>query len=454
MQNNDMIEKIQPQSLESERAVLGACMLDNIAIKKAIELIKPQDFYAPNNALIFEHIINLDKKHQQVDLITLFDSLTNSDNLDDIGGYSYLMDLANNLPSSSNIDSYCSIVKEKSLRRKLISTCNELIKDAYSSLDSIDIIFEKSQSMILELSNQTNSQDMIHISEFINNEIEATIEAKEKGLQKPKDAISTGLTGLDEMLGGGLFGGNLFMIAARPAMGKSAKVSNIAINIAKNGYSVGFFSLEMPGSQIVQRMISSESSIDLYETKTRLVKRINFENYLNKADELSKLKIYISDKGELDINILRNKIRKLKVKCEKKDINGNLCPLGAVIVDYLQIMDSNIDDANKSLGKITKALKRLALELNLPIILLSQLSRNVESRQNKRPLLSDLRDSGAIEQDADVVMFIYRDEYYNPDTTKDLRIAEMIIAKHRSGPTGTVKEFFEGEYSRFTSLES
>lgn len=453
MQNKDILEKIQPQSLDSERAILASCMLDSTALKKAIELIKPSDFYAPNNGLIFEHIINLDKKNQQVDLITLLDSLTNSENLDDIGGYSYLIDLTNNLPSTANIESYCSIIKEKSLRRKLISTCNQIISDAYSNTETIDIIFDKSQSMILELSNQTNQQDMIHISEFINSEIESTIEAKEKGLQKPKDAVSTGLSGLDEALGGGFFGGSLIMIAARPAMGKSAKVTNLAVNIAKNGYSVGFFSLEMPGSQISQRMISSEADIDIFETKTRLVKSINFEKYLNKADELSKLPIYISDKCELNENILKNKIRKLKVKCDRKDINGDKKPLGVIIVDYLQIMDSNSDDINKSLGQITKSLKRLALELNIPIILLSQLNRNLESRQNKRPMLSDLRDSGSLEQDSDIVIFIYRDEYYNPETTKDLRIAEMIIAKHRNGPTGTIKEFFEGEYSRFTSLE-
>ncbi len=452
MKNPDILEKIQPQSIDSERAILGSCMLDRGALKKSIELIKPHDFYAPNNALIFEHIINLDKKNQQVDLITLLDSLTNSDNLDDIGGYSYLIDLSNTLPSTSNIESYCFIVKEKSLRRKLISICNELIKDAYSSLDSIDVIFDKSQSMILELSNQATSQDMVHISEFVNNEIEKAIETKDRGLDKPQEAISTGLSGLDEILGGGFFGGSLILIGARPAMGKSAKVTNLAVNIAKNGYSVGFFSLEMPGSQIAQRIISSESDIDMYETKTRLIKKSNFEKYLTKSDEISKLPIFISDSGELDSNILKNKIRKLKVKCDKKDINGNKKPLGTIIVDYLQIMDYDEEKARIELAKITKSLKRLALELNIPIIVLSQLNRDLEKRQNKRPLLSDLKDSGAIEQDSDIVLFIYRDEYYNPDTA-DSRIAEVIVAKQRSGPTGTVKEFFEGEYSRFTSLE-
>lgn len=401
--------------------------------------------------MIFQHIIKIESKHQPIDLITLSDSLNNSDNLEDIGGYQYLMDLSD-VPTTANIESYCKIIKEKSLRRKLINICSDIIKDSYENIEDINILLDKSQTMILELSNQNNSKDMIHISEFINKEIELTLEAKEKGLEKPQDAISTGLSGLDEMLGGGLFGGSLFLIAARPAMGKSAKVTNLAVNIAKNGYSVGFFSLEMPGAQISQRIISSESDIDLYQTKTRLISNSNFEKYLNKSDDIAKLPIFISDFGDLDANILKNKIRKLKVKCDKKDINGNKNPLGVIIVDYLQIMDYDERNAVIELGKITKALKRLALELNIPIIVLSQLNRDLESRQNKRPILSDLRSSGAIEQDSDIVMFIYRDDYYNPDS-KDSRIAEMIFAKHRNGPTGTVKEFFEGEYSRFTSLE-
>jgi len=446
-----MLEKITPQNIEAERSILGSCMLDKMAVKKAIELIKYDDFYIPAHGLIFQHIIKIESKHQPIDLITLSDSLNNSDNLEDIGGYQYLMDLSD-VPTTANIESYCKIIKEKSLRRKLINICSDIIKDSYENIEDINILLDKSQTMILELSNQNNSKDMIHISEFINKEIELTLEAKEKGLEKPQDAISTGLSGLDEMLGGGLFGGSLFLIAARPAMGKSAKVTNLAVNIAKNGYSVGFFSLEMPGAQISQRIISSESDIDLYQTKTRLISNSNFEKYLNKSDDIAKLPIFISDFGDLDANILKNKIRKLKVKCDKKDINGNKNPLGVIIVDYLQIMDYDERNAVIELGKITKALKRLALELNIPIIVLSQLNRDLESRQNKRPILSDLRSSGAIEQDSDIVMFIYRDDYYNPDS-KDSRIAEMIFAKHRNGPTGTVKEFFEGEYSRFTSLE-
>lgn len=446
-----MIEKITPQNIEAERSILGSCMLDKMAVKKAIELIKYDDFYIPAHGLIFQHIIKIESKHQPIDLITLSDSLNNSDNLEDIGGYQYLMDLSD-VPTTANIESYCKIIKEKSLRRKLINICSDIIKDSYENIEDINILLDKSQTMILELSNQNNSKDMIHISEFINKEIELTLEAKEKGLEKPQDAISTGLSGLDEMLGGGLFGGSLFLIAARPSMGKSAKVTNLAVNIAKNGYSVGFFSLEMPGAQISQRIISSESDIDLYQTKTRLISNSNFEKYLNKSDDIAKLPIFISDVGELDANILKNKIRKLKVKCDKKDINGNKNPLGVIIVDYLQIMDYDERNAVIELGKITKALKRLALELNIPIIVLSQLNRDLESRRNKRPILSDLRSSGAIEQDSDIVMFIYRDDYYNPDS-KDSRIAEMIFAKHRNGPTGTVKEFFEGEYSRFTSLE-
>ena len=446
-----MLEKITPQNIEAERSILGSCMLDKMAVKKAIELIKYDDFYIPVHGLIFQHIIKIESKHQPIDLITLSDSLNNSDNLEDIGGYQYLMGLSD-VPTTANIESYCKIIKEKSLRRKLINICSDIIKDSYENIEDINILLDKSQTMILELSNQNNSKDMIHISEFINKEIELTLEAKEKGLEKPQDAISTGLSGLDEMLGGGLFGGSLFLIAARPAMGKSAKVTNLAVNIAKNGYSVGFFSLEMPGAQISQRIISSESDIDLYQTKTRLISNSNFEKYLNKSDDIAKLPIFISDFGDLDANILKNKIRKLKVKCDKKDINGNKNPLGVIIVDYLQIMDYDERNAVIELGKITKALKRLALELNIPIIVLSQLNRDLESRQNKRPILSDLRSSGAIEQDSVIVMFIYRDDYYNPDS-KDSRIAEMIFAKHRNGPTGTVKEFFEGEYSRFTSLE-
>ena len=297
-----MLEKITPQNIEAERSILGSCMLDKMAVKKAIELIKYDDFYIPAHGLIFQHIIKIESKHQPIDLITLSDSLNNSDNLEDIGGYQYLMDLSD-VPTTANIESYCKIIKEKSLRRKLINICSDIIKDSYENIEDINILLDKSQTMILELSNQNNSKDMIHISEFINKEIELTLEAKEKGLEKPQDAISTGLSGLDEMLGGGLFGGSLFLIAARPAMGKSAKVTNLAVNIAKNGYSVGFFSLEMPGAQISQRIISSESDIDLYQTKTRLISNSNFEKYLNKSDDIAKLPIFISDFGDLDANI-------------------------------------------------------------------------------------------------------------------------------------------------------
>jgi replicative DNA helicase len=446
------IDKVQPQNIEAERAVLGACLLDKLSLKKSIELLKPSDFYLPNHAVIFDSMISIDKKNYPIDLITIVEVLTHLELLDDVGGYGYIMDLADAVTTTKNIESHCQIVKEKALRRDLIKACNQIMQDAYSSSDTIENIFDKSQSMILDLSTKNNSQDMIHISEFVESEIKLAIETKEQGLEKPKDAISTGLSGLDEILGGGLFGGSLFLIAARPAMGKSAKVTNLAVNIAKRGYSVGFFSLEMPGHQIVQRIISSESNIDLYQTKTRLIQDSNFKKYLSKSDDISNLPIYLSDKGELDANILKSKIRKLKVKCDKKNVDGVENKLGLIIVDYLQIMDYDEKNAVVELGKITKALKRLALELNIPILVLSQLNRDLEARQNKRPVLSDIRSSGSIEQDCDIVMFIYRDEYYHPDT-KDLNIAEMIIAKHRNGPTGTVKEFFEGEYSRFTSLE-
>lgn len=448
----DKSERVTPASKDAEMSILAASMLDKTALTAMIEKLTVSDFYYDDHILIFEVIKELVRVNSPIDYITVATGLENKGNIDNTLDYRYLMDIIDILPSSANYEEYISIIKDKSIKRELLKSC-EKIKSLVYSNNKIDKILDDSQNIILEVNKMSLSDSMSHISEVIDKEIEITYEMREKGLKLNPEIIQTGLSGLDEALNGGLNPSDLVLIAARPAMGKSAKIINIARGVAGKGSSVGIFSLEMPNSQIAQRLISAESEISLPSVKNRILNDVEYDKYMINTDKLSKLPIYLDDKVNIDINTLKTKIRKLKKRCDKPDITGKIQPLKVVMVDYLQIMDFDDSNIRIELGKITKGLKQLAKELNINVIALSQLSRDVEKRPNKRPQLSDLRESGNLEQDCDICIFLYRDEYYNPTTTTKSRIAELIIAKHRNGATGTIEEYFDGEYSKFTSLE-
>ena len=447
----NLIEKVTPQNIDAERSVLGSCLLDKNAVIKALEILGFLDFYVPNHQVIFKVIKDLYNKNQPIDLITVSNFLRNENYLADIGGYSYLIDLSESVPTTANIEFYCNIVKEKSSRRQLINAASEITNLAYFSTEKIEDIFDKSQAFILGIGSVGSSDDMKHISELIHQEMELTMDAKENGITNDVNLISTGIGDLDRALDGGLNPSDLIIIAARPGIGKSALTTNIAVNVAKTGRSAGIINLEMPNKQTVQRIIAADTEIALGYIKARALNDIDFDTYLKQSAKLAEIPLYLDDKVGVDINVIKTKARKLKSKCARKKEDGTSNDLGVLVVDYLQLIDMDSDNEVRELMKISKELKKLAKELNITIILLCQLNRELEKRQNKRPQLSDLKGAG-VEADADIVISIYRDEIYNPDTD-DTRIAELNILKYRNGQTGMFKVYFDGKFSKFSSLE-
>lgn len=439
-----MTNNIPPQSIDSERAVLGAAMLDISATKKAVEILKPDHFYVPNHQVIFQFIQKIHNKGLPVDLVTISEELRSLNLLDDLGGQIYLMNLLESVPTTANTEQYANIVKGKFVRREIIRTAEEVKTLAYQGdLDTAEVL-DQTEQKLSKLNDLNYAGELVHISQFLDNEWEAASEAKEKGYLNDPDLVSTGMADIDHKMSGGLNPSDLVIIAARPGIGKTSFCLNIAANIAKKySYAVPIFSFEMSGKQLSQRLISSEAEINLYHIKTRIMTDSMFSNYSEHIANLRNLPIYIGEKTTTSIHEMKAQCRKLKSKYKK---------IGAIIIDYLQIMDLEDENEAVAIGKITKAAKRMAKDLNVPVILLSQLNRMVEQRANKRPHLSDLKSSGSIEADADIVMFIYRDEYYNPGTDKT-RIAEIDFAKNRNGETGPVEVYFDGAFTKFSGLE-
>jgi replicative DNA helicase len=436
------ILKIPPNNLEAEQSVIGAMLLDKNAISGASEILRGEDFYKEAHRHIFETMLELYDKDEPIDLVTLVDSLRMKGILEAIGGVTYLSNLAASVPTTSNVKYYARIVEEKSTLRKLIKASSELMDKCYSASEEVPSILDKAEKDIFDISQKVIVHDFEPMSRLIERGF-----AEIERLYKNKGAITgipTGFSELDSKTSG-FQRGDMVLVAARPSMGKTAFAINIAQHAAiKNGSSVAVFSLEMSKDQLAQRMLCSEANIDMLKLRTGNLEEDDWVKLARCAGPLSSAKIFVDDTPGISVHEMRSKCRRLKIE------HG----LDLVVVDYLQLMQgsSRTENRQQEVSEISRSLKAIAKEMNTPVIALSQLSRAPEARTDHRPMLSDLRESGSIEQDADVVCFLYRDEYYNKESEKK-NIAEVIISKQRNGPTGTVELAFIGKYTKFASLD-
>ena len=436
--------KIPPNDVEAEQAVIGSMLTDRDAVISAIEVLKEEDFYREDNKTIYEAILNLYNRSEPIDIITLKAELTSMGMFDKIGGLEYIVGLPEKVPTTANVEKYISIVKEKSELRRLIKAANEIIEQGYDPTENIDDIMNSAEKKIFNIMQDKDQKSYTPIKDVL---IDAFTELEQLYNQKQHiTGVPTGFIDLDYKTAG-LHNSDLILIAARPAMGKSAFALNIATNAAlKAKVPAVIFSLEMSKEQMVNRILCSEAMVDSNKVRTG---KIDDDDWIKLADtmgDLSEAPIYIDDTPGISINEIRAKCRKLKL--EKN--------IGLVVIDYLQLVQGSSKRAQGSreqeISEISRSLKILAKEINVPVIALSQLSRAPEQRPDHRPMLSDLRESGAIEQDADIVMFLYRDDYYNEDS-EDKGLAEVIVAKHRAGSTGTVKLVWLGNYTKFANME-
>ena len=438
-----LIKRVMPHSVEAEQSVVGAMLMDRDAITTASEIISGNDFYQSAYGVIFDAMVELFNEGKPVDLITLQERLKEKDVPAEIASLEFVRDLVTAVPTSANVKYYAQIVADKSVMRKLIKLNEEIANICYAGKESLEEVLEKTEKSVFELLQKRNTSDFVPIKQVVLNALERIEKAsKTKGTVT---GIPTGFIDLDYKLSG-LQPSDLILVAARPSMGKTAFVLNIAQYIAfKKDKSVAIFSLEMSKEQLVNRLFSLESQVDAQAIRSGNMKDSDWEKLIEGAGIIGQSHLIIDDTPGISISELRSKCRKYKLE------QG----LDVVIIDYLQLMTGSVGKSSESrqqeISEISRSLKGLARELNVPVIALSQLSRAVESRPDKRPMLSDLRESGAIEQDADVVMFIYPDEYYNKDS-EFKKQAEIIIAKQRNGPIGTVNLAWLGEYTKFANL--
>ncbi len=430
--------RIPPHSVESEQSILGSILLDKDAMITVTETIRPDDFYKEAHKIIYECMIKLSNKNEPIDLITLTEELRRQGHLDDIGGITYITSLSTIVPTTSNVKYYADIVKEKSVLRKLIKASNDIINLGYDGATKIEDVLDKAEKKIFDISQEKASDDFKSINSVL---MDAYDMIEHLYTNKTEmTGITTGFTDLNKKING-MQRTDLLLIAARPAMGKTAFSLNLVQNAALKGdASVAVFSLEMSKEQLVQRMLSSQSNVELSKLKTGKLGENDWPRIIDAMAVLSNAKIHIDDTPGIKISELRSKCRKLKIE------QG----LDLILIDYLQLMEGegNNESRQQEISKISRSLKVIAKELNCPVVALSQLSRAPEQRADHRPMLSDLRESGAIEQDADIVMFLYRDEYYHPDSDRK-NIGEVIIAKNRHGETGAVELVWLGEVQKF-----
>ncbi len=444
--NSDQyLEKPLPSNEESERVILGAILLDNGLISEAVEHLRPKDFYSPRNRSIYKAMISLFERSERIDPILIGEELKKEGKFDSIGGIAAITNLTYGLPHFSNLASYIKVVFDKSVVRELIRTCNQVTADALSEEDEAHEILDRAEQMIFSLAEARNREGFTHIKP-VAEEVLAKVQEFANRETHALTGLATGFTDLDQITSG-LQASDLFIIAARPSMGKTALCLTMAQNSAiQEKATVALFSLEMSKEQLVMRMLSSEARVDAHRFRTGYLSREEWGRLAQSIATLSEAKIHIDDTPGISVLEMRAKARRLAAETKKLDL---------IIVDYLQLMGGSrrTESRQQEVSQISRELKGLAKELNVPVIALSQLSRAPEARNPPRPLLSDLRESGSIEQDADVVAFIYREEYYAKDLEaleEDKKnVAEIIIAKQRNGPTGTVKLAFLKEFTRF-----
>lgn len=437
------VGKVPPHDTEAEQAVIGSMLTDKDAIISAIEVLKEEDFYREDNKTIYSAILNLYNRAEPVDIITLKAELSSLGKLEAVGGLEYLAELPDKVPTTANVDKYIKIVQEKSLLRNLLKTANEIIKLGYDETQEVDILMDQAEKKIFDCIQSRNQKGYSSIKDIL---VDTFTELEKLYNQKQHiTGIPTGFADLDYKTAG-MHGSELILVAARPAMGKSAFALNIASYAATRGkVPVAIFSLEMSKEQMVSRILCSEAMVDSNKVRTGRMDDEDWAKLAEASGILSESKIFIDDTPGISIMEIRAKCRKLKLEQN----------IGLVVIDYLQLIQGSGKrggNREQEIAEISRSLKILAKEINVPVIALSQLSRAPEQRPDHRPMLADLRESGSIEQDADIVMFLYRDDYYNEDSEKKDR-AEVILAKHRSGSTGTVELAWLGNYTKFGNLE-
>ncbi|WP_161880246.1 replicative DNA helicase [Deinococcus alpinitundrae] len=443
----ELTPRVPPHNNDAEISVLGSILLENDVLIQISDTLSPEMFYREGHRKIFAAMRNLQERSEPVDLVTLSDELTKRGTLDDVGGLTYLIGLSDQVPTSAYAEHYARLVQEKHTLRQLISASAQAMKLAYDGQLPLEDLLDKAEKMIFEVAEQKKKGEQYQaMSEVVQDTFEyITLLHSNKGIP---DGVASGFRDLDEQISG-LQKGSLNVLAARPSMGKTAFALSIAQNVALRGEkTVAVFSLEMPSVQLALRMLCSEARVDMNRIRSGQLNERDFERLAHAAGRLAEAPMIIDDEPDLTVNALRSKLRRIQAQ------HGNL---GLVIIDYLQLMSGNKsggggnENRQQEISLISRSLKSIARELEVPVMVLSQLSRAVEQRPNHRPMLSDLRESGAIEQDADIVMFIYRDEYYNKETDQQ-GIAEIIIGKQRNGPVGTVKLQFHSAHVRFNDL--
>jgi replicative DNA helicase len=433
-------DKGLPSNVEAERSILGAILLDNAVCNQAIELLRRDDFFLDSHRRIFDKMVALSERLMPIDLITLSDELRRAGEFEQIGGATYIASLIDGVPRTDTIEPYAKLVKQKSMLRKLISASQQIVSLAFEEEDDADVIIDKAEHMIFEIAEDRVRQGFQYIGDVAHRRLEQIEQMA--GRPEMITGVPTGFTDFDRMTSG-LQRQELIVIAARPSMGKTAQALNMAQYAAKNANVVGIFSLEMSAEQLVSRLLCSEARVDAHRLRTGYLNREEWARLADALRRLCETKVFIDDSAAVSVMEMRAKCRRLKAE------HG----LDMLIVDYLQLMAGRgrIESRQQEVSQISRDLKGLAKELDIPVVALSQLSRAPEQRSEHKPQLSDLRESGAIEQDSDVVCFIYREELYNP-TDENQGTAELIIGKQRNGPTGMVPLAFLKEFTRFENM--
>lgn len=455
MNNDIMTDNLPPQNIEAEQAVLGAIFLNTDALADAMEYVEADDFYRRAHQILFQAMVDLNNDGEAIDVLTVQNYLTTNNQLDDVGGVAYIAELATSVPTAANAGYYAKIVEEKSILRRLISTATNIITQANNGDDDVPSLLDSAERQIMDVSERRNRSGFREIKDVLNE----TLSDIDRLSQQSEDitGLPTGYREFDKMTAG-LQPDNLIILAARPAVGKTALALNIAQNVATStDTSVAIFSLEMSAESLVNRMLCAEGSINANHLRTGQLDEGEWQNLIVAMGALSNTSIFIDDTPGIKMAEIRAKCRRLAKE------KGNL---GLVVIDYLQLIEgSNKESRQQEVSEISRQLKKLAKELSVPILALSQLSRGVEQRQDKRPVLSDIRESGSIEQDADIVAFLYRDDYYERGESKseedgddqdslnqDVGEVELIIEKNRAGARGTVKLLFIKSYNKFSNI--
>ena len=442
-----MAIKLPPHSVEAEQSLLGGLMLDNEAWERIADIVGEVDFYRDDHRRIFRHINLLIEKGRPADVVTVFESIEKSNEVEQVGGLAYLGEIANNTPSAANIRRYAEIVRERAVLRRLVTVGDEIAASALNPNGrDAKVLLDQAEAKLFEIAEAgaRSSQGFVAIQPLLGQVVDRIQELYEQENPSDVTGVPTGFVDLDKMTSG-LQPGDMIVVAGRPSMGKTAFALNIAEHVGVDlGLPVAIFSLEMSGPQLAMRFLSSVGRLDAHRIRTGRLSDEDWDKMTVAMGKIHAAPIHIDETGALNVTDLRARARRLA-----RQFGGKL---GLIVIDYLQLMTSTRDNENRAteISEISRSIKALAKELQVPVIALSQLSRKVEERNDKRPLMSDLRESGAIEQDADIILMMYREEYYKPDT-QEKGTAEVIIGKHRNGPTGTVRLTFLGEYTRFQS---